>query len=56
MLSDNETAIAYAHLTEAVEDWGKLLTGLYDAIPAEDKPILKSMAGHLDETLEILEP
>jgi len=56
MLSDNETAVAYAHLTEAVEDWGLLLTVLYDAILTEEKPILKSMAGHLDKALEILEP
>lgn len=56
MLSDNETAHAYAHLMEAVEDWGKLLNVLYDAILPEEKPLLKSMAGHLDKALEILEP
>ena len=56
MLSDNETAHAYAHLLEAVEDWGMLLEGVYDAILPEEKPKLKSMAGHLDKALRILEP
>ena len=56
MLEDNDQAIAYAHLMEAVEDWGKLLNVLFDAILPEEKPLLKSMAGHLDKTLEILEP
>ena len=45
MLSDNNQAAAYAHLIEAIEDWGGLLNTIYDAILDEEKPLLKSMGG-----------
>ena len=55
MLDDNEQAIAYAHLTEAIEDWNSLLNVLYDAILAEEKPILNSMDKHLSEAIKVLD-
>jgi len=59
MLSDNDTAHAYAHLMEAVEDWGKLLNGLYDSFLPEERPLLRSMGSmrtHLNKALKMLEP
>lgn len=56
MLSSNETAVAYAHLKEAIEDWNGLLNVVYDCILEEDKPFLDSMDKHLTETMKILEP
>ena len=55
MLSDNEQEVAYAHLLDAIEDWGGILNGVYDAILPEEKPMLISMSKHLDEVLEILD-
>ena len=55
MLDDNEQAIAYAHLTEAIEDWNSLLNVLYDAILAEEKPILNSMDKHLSAAIKVLD-
>lgn len=52
----NDQAVAFAHLTEAIEDWNSLLNVLFDCILPEEKPILKSMDKHLTETLRILEP
>lgn len=56
MLKDNDQAIAYAHLIDAIEDWNSLLSTLYDCILPEEKPMLDSMDNHFTKLTETLEP
>ena len=56
MLEDNDQAVAYAHLMDAIDNWNSLLNTLYDCILPEEKPMLDSMDDNLTKLVEVLEP
>lgn len=56
MLSDNNTAIAYAHVCEAIANWDSLLNILYDTFVDDDMEYVEAVSIQLERAKEVLEP
>jgi len=56
MLTDEDTATAYAHLCEAIDNWDSLLNTIYDTLLGTDMPYVKNVGSHMEAAKEILEP
>ena len=56
MLSDNETAIAYAHLCEAIDKLNELLNVVEGGFLEVDWLITQELGTHLGAVRTILEP
>lgn len=52
----NDQAVAYAHVVEASDKFGELLTVIWDALLREDMIIVKKIARQLAEAKKVLEP
>ena len=53
---DEDTANAYAHVCEAIDNWDSVLTVIYDALLKEDMKYVNGVGKHLSMAKEILEP
>jgi hypothetical protein len=56
MLSDNEQAIAYAHLLDGIETLGQMLNVVESGFLKEDWALLKKMGQQFQGCKETLEP
>jgi len=56
MLDNNNQAIAYAHIQEAIDNWDSLLNILYDTFLDEDMQYVTAVGKHMEDAKKILEP
>ena len=56
MPTDNDTAIAYAHICDAITNWDSLLNVLYDTMLPEDMMYAEAIGKQLSAAKEALKP